>query len=53
MHKLNYYFIIMENYNWEESNICKFDMCTYYDYNNDKCSLNMCKKLDKKKYEKN
>lgn len=35
----------MENYDWEESRNCLFN-CEYYDTNNDKCSLDICKKLE-------
>lgn len=36
----------MENFNWEESNMCKFNFCPYYDFENDKCSRNICIKLE-------
>lgn len=38
----------MENIDWEESNMCKFNSCPYYDLENDKCSREVCVKLDKK-----
>lgn len=37
----------MVNLDWEESNMCKFDMCKYYDYYKDQCSRNCCIKLEK------
>ena len=42
----------MENYDYEESNMCRFNSCPYYDFENEKCSLNICKKLNKKHHEK-
>lgn len=36
----------MENFNWEESNMCKFNFCPYYDFENDKCSRDICIKLE-------
>lgn len=35
----------MDNLNWEESNMCKFDGCPYYDFESDKCIRNICIKL--------
>lgn len=36
----------MENFDWEESNMCKFNFCPYYDFENDKCSRDICIKLE-------
>ena len=36
----------MKNYDWEESRNCLL-MCKYYDVNNDECSREICKKLEK------
>lgn len=32
----------MENYNNAESNICKFNCCPYFDFENNKCILKIC-----------
>lgn len=37
----------MENYDRVESNMCKFYMCKFYEYNKDKCSRDICIKLEK------
>lgn len=37
----------MENYDWVESSNCKFNMCKFYEYNKDKCSRDICIKLEK------
>lgn len=38
----------MKNFDWQESNMCKFNECAYYDFENNKCSLTVCKMLSKK-----
>lgn len=38
----------MKNFDWQESNMCKFNGCVYYDFENNKCSLTICKMLNKK-----
>ena len=37
----------MINNDYSESNMCKFNFCTYYDYTNEKCSKDICIKLKK------
>ena len=37
----------MKNWNWEESNMCKFDHCVYYDWEENKCIRNICIILEK------
>ena len=37
----------MENLDCEESNICKFNCCPYYDFERDKCIRNICIKCEK------
>ena len=37
----------MINLDCGESNMCKFNFCSYYDFKNDKCIRNICIKLDK------
>ncbi len=37
----------MENLDWEESNMCKFNMCKFYDYYKDHCSRDYCIKIEK------
>ena len=37
----------MINLDYEESNMCKFNFCPYYDFENDKCSRNICIKVEK------
>ena len=32
----------MKNLDWEESNMCKFNCCPYYDFENEECSLKYC-----------
>ena len=39
----------MENLDFEESCNCKFNMCKFYDYDNDCCSKEICFKLKKSK----
>ena len=38
----------MENLSHTESNMCKFNFCPYYDFENDKCSLTICKHVNEK-----
>jgi len=38
----------MKNYDYEESNMCKFNNCKYYDYDTQKCCLRICKNLKNK-----
>lgn len=35
-----------KNFDSGESNMCKFNFCQYYDFENDKCSRNTCIKLN-------
>lgn len=38
----------MENYDYNESNMCIFNFCPYYDFEKEECSMEYCKiKLDK------
>ena len=37
----------MVNLDCEESNMCKFNCCPYYDFEYDKCILNRCIKLER------
>ena len=37
----------MENLDWAESNMCKFNFCPYYDFERDKCIRNICIKCEK------
>ena len=37
----------MENFDFAESCICRFNSCSYYDFEKDQCSLNICNKLNK------
>jgi len=37
----------MENLDWEESCNCKFNMCKFYDYKDNKCIRENCIKLEK------
>ena len=36
----------MKNFDWEESNTCKFNFCPYYDWEKDECIRNICIKLE-------
>ena len=38
----------MDNIDFEEKCNCKFNCCPYFDFENDKCYLKICAKLNKK-----
>lgn len=35
----------MMNLDYEESNMCKFNNCEYYNYDKQECCLRICKNL--------
>lgn len=39
--------IISNTLDYEESNMCKFNNCEYYDYDKQECCLGICKNLEK------